>query len=159
IRLGALPFLVHVVLAGVAWRLLPHGFPVAHVRFWSNTIAPVVVGVVGVVGAIALLRMQRALGRTLALALATTWAVGALVARVTFPVSIGGVRWLGLALGAFAFTAALGLARPRLSKSATAFALALGLTLALVLVLAQRAPDPDTRPAGGALGPIDLPKN
>src|SRR6185295_263113 len=33
-------FAMHGIAGGLAWWLLPHGFPPSHLRFWSNTVVP-----------------------------------------------------------------------------------------------------------------------
>lgn len=157
LALGALLFGAHGAGAAVAFRLLAQSFPLDHPRFWSNTVAPLVLVGVGLAGVVGALLGRVTLVRGLALAVATTWAAGALVAALVYPVSLLGARTVLVALGAGAFAAVLALARPRLERRASVGALLGGSGLALVLVLAQRAPDPDTKPAGpGDAGALPL---
>jgi hypothetical protein len=143
----------HAVAAAGWWWLTPGGFPFAHPRFWSNSVAPVVVLAV-VVAAIRAARRERldALRASLA-AFPAAWGAGAVAIRIIFPITFGRLFLLPL-LGAALMAGALVLTFRR--RSLAAGRLVWGVVIAAacfgaISPLSQPPPTPDTRPLDVAM--------
>jgi hypothetical protein len=72
-------FIVHGILAISWWYVMPGGFPVSHIRFWSNTIWPLATLAISVLGLAAGLRQRESWSNACLIALA----VAALSATAT----------------------------------------------------------------------------
>ena len=148
-RLLWLFVLVGHAVGALGWLwFMPHGFPVAHPRFWANDAVPIALLVVTVLALLAARRQRYAIVRVTLLALAVMWAASAVSGRVIFPISTQ-LRWLApLGLAAAIAIAAFG---PRLRevpwpKVMALIAVVLGATVGSMLPWLQRAPDPSTHP-------------
>src|SRR5688500_4901722 len=78
--------------AGWLW-FMPHGFPVAHPRFWANDAVPIALLVVTILALVAARQQHYATVRITLLALAMMWAAAAIAGQLTFPISTQ-LRWL-----------------------------------------------------------------
>ena len=148
-RLLWLFVLVGHAVGAIGWLwLTPHGFPVAHPRFWANDVVPGVLLLVAVIALWGARRERFAVVRAALLALAVMWAAAAIAGRVLFPISTQW-RWLApLGLAAAVGAAAFG---PRMRDvrwpgAATILAVLLGVGVGAGLPWLQRAPDPSTHP-------------
>ena len=148
-RLLWLFVLVGHAIGAVGWMwLMPHGFPVAHRRFWANEVVPAAL-LLAVAVALWSARWERfAVVRVTLLALAVMWGAAAVSGQVIFPISTQ-LRWLApLGLAAAICIAAFGprLRDVRWPKVANPMAVSLGAWFGAALPWLQRAPDPSTRP-------------
>jgi len=153
-----------VAAAGAIW-LLPGGFSIGHLRFWSNTVAPIVL-MITVSLAIAASRGHRYDSlRTILIAFPVAWVAAAISLRGLFPVTFRLLFVVPLA-GAVVMGGAWLLT---FRRSTPAGASLWGVVLAAALFggllpLTQRAPKPDTRPLGilmpeAPLGQVSTPIN
>src|SRR5688572_7719410 len=93
-RLLWLFVLVGHAIGALGWLwFMPHGFPVAHPRFWANDSVPIALLLVTIVALFKARRQRYATVRVTLLALATMWAAAAISGRVIFPISTQ-LRWL-----------------------------------------------------------------
>ncbi|WP_224248514.1 hypothetical protein [Hyalangium gracile] len=137
-----LSLLLHAVVAVLVLRALPQGFSGGHLRFWSNTAIPVLMGLVSVLGLVGFRRPTLFTG--ILWSLAGLWLAGGVVASLLFPRSLP-LAWLGGVGGAVVLG---GLARLawRHSWLRVGGLLLLGVVPGAILSLAQRAPASSTRP-------------
>jgi hypothetical protein len=145
-------FTAHLVLAAAWWWLMPGGFPVAHVRFWSNQVLPLVV--VAVAGAYVWARYRNHAGaqRTLALSVAAFWFAAGVSSRVIFPITME-VLWLAPLLGAM--YVALVAIRPLRFDATAIVACTFATLLGVFVPLTQRGADPSTRPLNINFEPVE----
>lgn len=142
---------VHVIAAGAAMTMLPHGFGLTDIHLWSNTVIPAVSVIATVIVLVRLLFFGSsavALSVLMA-ALAGGWMGAVITGVVLFPSSMTLGRCAAAGGVALAFLAVAVWARERTTP--TLVGLGAGAALGFVLVLAQRAPAPSTRPLGGTL--------
>ena len=128
------------------WYLQPHGFPVWHLRFWTNDIFPWCF-VILALAAVAAARLGYCELLCLVIWLTPGVCIGlSLMARILFPISTAG-GWL-FVLGAGLFFAALAeaLTKQRRSRWLAVASLSTGLLLGSVFAYSRRAPVPSTIP-------------
>jgi hypothetical protein len=165
-RLLWLFVLIGHAVGAIGWLwFMPHGFPVAHPRFWANGVVPIVILFVAILAIWAARRERLAVVRIVLLALAAMWATAAVSGRVIFPISTP-LRWLApLGLSAAITVAAFGprLRRVRWPVHSTALAVTLAAGVGAALPWLQRGPDPSTLPlndgmaaAPSTLAPLDV---
>ncbi len=134
-----------------AW-VSPRGYPALHPQWWANEVAPWVAVTVVAAALVALAAGRRPVARALVLGLGAAWAGAAVGALAWFPAS--GARMAvapGLAAAALLLLALRG--PPPLARG-WPLAVVAGLAVGFAAPRTQRAPDPDTRPAGSsAVGP------
>ena len=159
-RLLWLFVLVGHAIGAIGWLwFMPHGFPVAHRRFWANDVVPAALLLVVGIALTGARRERFAVVRVALLSLAVMWATAAIAGRVIFPVSTQ-FRWLA----PLAFAAAVGAAAfgPRLRdtrwpKATTLLAAVLAAGVGTALPWLQRAPAPSTLPLNAPLARLDAP--
>jgi hypothetical protein len=147
---------LHAALGVAALALLPHRWSPERIASWSDTFVPAfAAGALGFV-LVTFVFFGRASGLVgLALAaVAAGWAGATVCGKVLFPASISFERAVGPAAVALALATLAWAARARGRRLASAGAAVLGATLGGVVVAGQRAPDPSTRPSGGALATV-----
>ena len=140
-------FAMHGIAGGLAWWLLPHGFPPSHLRFWSNTVVPLALVAMMLLAVVAQFKHWDRYVRAAILGLPIFW----LALGIAFSAALPRTGWKlgGIALGV-AFV--LGLrARRVLQRSVwrewPAFCdAAVMLALGVVCGIAQRGRDPATHP-------------
>src|SRR5688572_19534218 len=158
-RLLWLFVLVGHAVGALGWLwFMPHGFPVAHPRFWANDVVPIALLIVTIIALWTARRQRYAIVRMTLLALAVMWAAAAVSGRVTFPISTQ-LRWLApLGLAAAVGIAAFGprLREVRWPKVITPIAVLLALTVGSMLPWLQRAPDPSTHPLNAPAPPLNI---
>ncbi len=140
-------FALHALGGAAVWWLLPHRFPLAHLRFWSNTVVPLSVAVLGLVGALAALCGWRRTTAIAGAALLAFW----LGLAVTFAAAFPRSGWLLAAFAlvlcvVFALRTRRTLPRAVWRDPAALVCAAVMLAAGGVWALAQRAPDPSTLP-------------
>lgn len=151
-RVVAIVVLVgHVVAAGAALPMLPHGFAPTDVWFWSNTVIPAlaVLTTLAVFVRLLFFRSSRVALSVLVAAAAGGWSGAALTGVFLFPSSMTLGRCAATVAVALVLIAVAVWARER--PAPTLVGLATGALLGGVVIFAQRAPAPSTRPAGGTL--------
>jgi hypothetical protein len=133
----------HAIGAVYAWRLLPHGFPVGHPRFWINQVLPLALIAAGIAAIAAIWRSRPRLTSALICAfvglhagMAIGW-IAVFPATGARPATIGGVIASILAACAYPFM------KGRMWIAGALVALVAG----FAVPWAQRGPDPATRPA------------
>jgi hypothetical protein len=137
---------VHVVGGVYALTMLPRGFPIGALHFWSNTAIPVVASLVALAALVATIRTWRGVDLAM-MALATGWLAASVAGAMLFPDSITAQR--AALPGALAF--AWCLIAWRLRSRGSFIAAPIGALCGVVLIFAQRAPLPSTRPSGGTV--------
>jgi len=146
--------LLHLVAGIEALLLLPHGFKLTDVHLWSNTVVPavsVVVTVAAVVRYLFLRKSPMPLG-VLVAAAAGGWLVAIVTGGILYRASMPVTRLAAPAAFALALSALAWWSKERTVVSAVA--LVAGGALGALEVFAQRAAEPSTRPAGGALAEV-----
>lgn len=135
------------------WWLMPGGFPLEHMRFWTNTAWPALVVTVGLVGLVAQLRGRIDITTTCAWFVAVAGCAMAVTANAIFFDMIPRVALFMLAVGGGAvFAAYFGAARPRPHfKMLLVFAPAIA--CGVLFTLALRAEPPSTQPLD-----VEMPK-
>ncbi len=156
-RLLWLFVLVGHAFGALGWLwFMPHGFPVAHPRFWANGAVPAALLAVTMVALWAARRQRFVIVRVALLALAAMWVAAAISGRVMFPISTQ-LRFLApLGLGAAVALAAFGprLRELRWPKRMTALATVLGAFVGAALPWLQRAPDASTIPLNAPISSL-----
>ncbi len=148
----------HIAMAAAWWGFGPKGFPQDHPRFWTNEAIPVLVVVSGMVALAMTLRKRPRAPAIVLAAYGAGWTVGAIAARVLFPVSLGGGRWgIGLvpAAGCWGLAAFLARRLPRFPRTAVP-AVLLASLLAVLTARWIRAPEPTTRPVDVVPTPLPV---
>jgi hypothetical protein len=106
-RSSALTLLTMHAVGAAAWLwFMPGGFPIAHSRFWTNRVGPIIVLTVALAAFVARLKRRTALFQVLALTIPFAWLGAAICGIVTFPISARIVSPLAL-IGAIVMTASL----------------------------------------------------
>jgi hypothetical protein len=151
-------FCAHALVA-VQWLLLmPGGFPVFHLRFWSNRVLPLIVLLAAIAGVAASLARRTPVVRTTAAATALLWVAAGVAAWMLFPISARGLGPFALVVGLVLLRWATALkdpptpteARARASfRAGSAVLVLVGLVFGLVAPWSQRGEEPSTRPARG----------
>ncbi|MDR3618522.1 MAG: hypothetical protein P4L85_04160 [Paludisphaera borealis] len=144
---------LHAVAASAWWWLTPGGFPFSHPRFWSNSVAPLVVLAVVVAAVMAARRERLERLRASLAAFPAAWCASALVGRFVFPITLGRLFVVPL-IGAGLMAGALVMTFRRKVPAAGWPVWGVVLVAALfgaVSPLSQRPPEPDTRPLNLAL--------
>lgn len=158
VRRSLLVFFVAGAASAVGWWcLMPHGFPVAHRRFWVNTILPwALLGscLFGILAAS--LRMFGAM-KALSLLSGTAMFSAALSAACIFPESIfGRLFFCALVCGALGICLPVTVFRalpdaPGLRRALKVVCVAVGFLCGVGAVWAQRSTSPGTAPHGGTV--------
>ncbi len=149
--IAVVDLVVHVIAAGGAMIMLPHGFGLTDIHLWSNTVIPAmsVIATAVVLVRFLFFGSSAVALSTLMAALAGGWLGAVVTGVVLFPSSMPLGRCAAAGGVALAFLAVAVWARER--TTLTLVGLGAGAGLGFVLVLAQRAPAPSTRPLGGTL--------
>lgn len=141
------------------WHQLPQGFPVGHLKFWSNQFLPPAVLILCVAALLAVWLKPLARGRSILVAAPVVWATFSIVGRLLFPISL---RWLWLVSLAVALMLAMLVYWPRQTRKMSPVLMVLfgfaGIAFGFVLAFGQRAPLPGTRPLNVILNIADLPQ-
>lgn len=138
---------IHAVVALFVGWLAPHGFPIAHPRFWTNSVAPVALALVAGAALVVLLREKPRWAGVALFGLAGAWLGGSIVARAVFPVSLGAASIGGVAAGLALVAAALVLPeRKRLVTAIEGAAAVVGLVVGAAFLGGLRPPPPTTQP-------------
>jgi hypothetical protein len=149
-RLLWLSVLVAAAILSAAWWLLaPAGFGFAHPRFWANRVAPII-GLGAALGGLAALRRgSKPALRWLLIVWPAVWLGAAVAGRLLFPITLGQIWLIPMAIAAV-----MGRTVLPLWRGAHKRALAGGLSLALgvasgagALVWTQYPPRSRTRPS------------
>lgn len=137
---------VHLVGAAYALTMLPRGFPVGALHFWSNTGLPILSCVVALTALLGTTKTW--CGVDLAMtALAAGWLAAIVTGALVFPDSLPFSR--AALPGVIAI--ALCLVAWRLRSRGSIVAAPLGALAGVLVILAQQAPRPSTHPSGGTL--------
>src|ERR1041385_5931269 len=143
----------HIVVAGLWWWLLPHGFAISHPRFWVNEVLPIAV-ILSAVGVTWMARRGQAAAAPLFLTcLGMICLTIGTVGRGLFPLSARGLFIVPSAWGIFVLAVAMGNqdGAPRAKPISTILAALIGIAIGTALVFTERAPLPSTHPANFAL--------
>jgi hypothetical protein len=137
----------HATAAVAWWWLMPGGFGLPEARFWVNEALPVIVLALVLTVRFGVWRREEFRNNLLVM-FPAFWLAAAVTARVVFPQSAAGFWWAPLLFGtAMAGSVAYSRHRPGgIAWAGAAMAVALG----VAMPLAQRAAEPDTRPADSA---------
>ncbi len=152
----ALFFAFALVAAAGSWFYMPHGFPVDHPRFFSNTALPVMVGVLSLFGLIAAIANQERMLKLLAVFFGGSAVATGIVSVFLFPVSLISVWIVGpviLALGGIvvACLTTLTLREKRTPLWILGAVMVPALILGAFLPFSQKGTEPATRPAGESI--------
>jgi hypothetical protein len=132
---------------------MPHGFPVSHPRFWSNSALPGLLIVAVLVGRFAVRDGIRAALTVLA----AIWVAAAISARFVFPVTFGSLFIAPLVIGliiAGLCVSGVGL-RSQFQPGMISLFWVFGALIGMSWPLTQRADWPDTRPINSELVAVD----
>lgn len=136
-----------LLVTAVWWWVSPGGFPLTHLRFWTNAFIPVGITLLSLLGLLSALNLLPRLLSPLSLFFCAALASSSLLAAILFPQSIGWVALVSVALAMFLG----GLSRltwqarkgsPLLATLVVVMAMLVG----AVAVWAQRAASPGTMP-------------
>lgn len=145
---------LHLAAGILALTLVPHGFPIGDIHFWSNTLIPAI-ATLAVAAALIGCVVRRFAAEAVSVLIAAAaggWTSIVVAGCVMFPTSMTMAR---CALPALVALALLALARRSRVRTATSIVgLVVGAGLGAVEILAQRAPRPSTRPLGGTLAEV-----
>ncbi len=139
--------LAHGVLAVAWWWAMPGGFPMGHVRYWTNGVAPWCVVTVAGFGVICIWRRKSSWVGLITISVPVAWTAALIAAVALFPISAK--RFVLPALGGtvFLWTACVITHRGRSSLRWPAIvAVVLASVAGGIVPWTQRATDPDTRP-------------
>jgi hypothetical protein len=144
-------FVGHAILAILAWGLQPGGFPVSHLRFWSNAVAPIVVLALAIGAIWALHREWTGALRVLLPVWPAAWVAIAVTAKLMFPITLR-CAWL-VPIGAAATMAVAAWRFPAHSRepaqgrrAVIAGVISLSLLAGAALVATQYVPRASTHP-------------
>ncbi|MEZ6191511.1 MAG: hypothetical protein R3C45_09505 [Phycisphaerales bacterium] len=139
---------VHLVGAGFAWWLMPHGFAWSHPRFWVNEILPWIALALCVVGLYGLLAHRVSLARFVMSGLIATYFAAGVAGLVCFPISGRRPALAAMVLGIFLlFIGWLSWRKCGRRRASALAGTVAGVLLGIVLPLSQRGVDPATHPA------------
>jgi hypothetical protein len=145
----------HIGVAAVWWWLMPGGFPSSSPHFWVNQIAAPLAAMVFGVALLARGKLSETVLPPILATIPLFWMAFGISARLTFPQSFGSLWYLpffGGALLAWLWSRQFPVRqRPIWLIPTLAVAAAIS---GWTLPGTQRAPDPSTRPSGGALPPL-----
>lgn len=138
------------------WWLMPVGFPLTHLRHWSNSVLPLAVGFLAALGIVSVLWHLPRLHSALIVFPPTVFLAAGVFMVVLFPISglvpAGMLAVTAVALGVLLRSSWRRQTGSRLLIGGVAFA---AVAVAFVVVFAQRAELPDTRPLNQPLRMID----
>jgi hypothetical protein len=151
-RLSAMTILTAHGVAAAAWLwFMPGGFPIAHSRFWTNRIGPIVVLIIVIAAIVARIKQRTELFQLLALIVPFAWLGAAISGIVTFPTSARVLTPIGL-IGAVTIAMSL---RPFPKRSmAHIVTLTIACVAGAVLPPLERAGDPRTIPSNVPIASI-----
>ncbi|HEY4176207.1 MAG TPA: hypothetical protein VGM90_05230 [Kofleriaceae bacterium] len=137
---------VHLVGGAYALTMVPRGFPIGALHFWSNTAIPVVSCLAALAALLATTKTWRGVDLAMT-ALAAGWLAATVTSALLFPDSMP----LSRAALPGAVAIAWCLIAWKLRSRGSLVAAPLGAVAGVLMMLAQRAPLPSTTPSGGTL--------
>lgn len=138
----------HGACAGLWWWLMPAGYPVRSVPFWTNEVAPLLLLAWVAAAFMAAQNGQTVLYRLMLLGFPAGWLAAAIAGKVAFATSAR-FLWLAPVAGALAMSAAVARSLWHLRSRSWRAAIAIVAVAAIggaALPLSQKAPLPSTRP-------------
>ena len=151
-RLSAMTILTAHGVAAAAWLwFMPGGFPIAHSRFWTNRVGPIVVLIIVIGASVARMMKRNNLFQVLALTVPFAWLGAAISGIITFPTSARLLTPIAL-IGAVVMALSL---RPFPKRSmAHIVTFTIACIAGAVLPPLERAGDPRTIPSNVPIAPM-----
>lgn len=133
------------------WYLMPRGFPVAHPRFWANSILPSIAAATCLLGLLAIVRKWDGVLKCLVLVLGTLVAVAGIAGKCYFPESVSGAILIALSTCLVITLLVVGSAlwimrRTPVAAWSKAACICAGTIAGIFLPWSQRAMDSATKP-------------
>jgi hypothetical protein len=146
----------HLVAAVMWWWMMPGGFPVSHLRFWTNEVYPLLAAAVCLACLFAERRRYAIARVSTAATIPAFWIAATATAAITYPQSAA--RFLPPALACTAAAAGLfwmTFRRQPIPWRKMMAAVAPAMAIAAAVVVTQRGGDPATSPVGHPLTVVE----